>query len=67
MRRTWIKSSLERLLEGEIDNKARVYRMIARVYAVDRDYVTSLRFLEQAAEYSTQGKGNSVAADVLWV
>jgi spermidine synthase len=58
---------LERLLEVGGDNKAMVYRKIAQVYAVDRDYVTSLRFLEQAAEYSSQGKRNSVAADVLWV
>jgi tetratricopeptide (TPR) repeat protein len=58
---------LERLLEVEVDNQARVYRKIAQVYAIDRDYVTSLRFLEQAAESGTPGGRNGVASDVLWV
>jgi spermidine synthase len=58
---------LERLLEVEVDNKARVYRKIGQVYAIDRNYVTSLRYLEQAAEYGAQGEKNSVAADVVWV
>ena len=42
-------------------------RKIAQVDAVDRDYVPSLRYLEQAAEYSAQGGKPSVASDVLWV
>jgi spermidine synthase len=58
---------LERLLAVNVDDRARVYRKIAQVYAVDRDYVTSLRYLEQAAEYTAQGGKPSVAADVLWV
>jgi spermidine synthase len=58
---------LERLLEVEADQKAKPYRKIAQVYAVDRNYVTSLRYLEQAAEYGAQGTENSVAADTLWV
>jgi tetratricopeptide (TPR) repeat protein len=62
-----ILALLERLLEVEVDNKAKVYRKIAQVYAMDRDYVTSLRFLEQAAESGTQGEKNGAASDVLWV
>ena len=58
---------LERLLEVEVDNKAKVYQKIAQVYAMDWDYVTSLRFLEQAAESDTQGEENGAASDVLWV
>jgi len=58
---------LERLLEVEGDNKARIYQKIAQVYAIDRDYVTSLRFLEQAAESGTWGEKNAVASDALWV
>jgi tetratricopeptide (TPR) repeat protein len=58
---------LERLLQVDVDNKARVYRKIAQVYAVDRDYVISLRYLEEAAEYGAQAGENGVAADVLWV
>jgi hypothetical protein len=58
---------LARLLEVETEHRARVYRKIAQVYAVDRDYVPSLRYLEQAAEYGAQGGKPSVASDVLWV
>jgi len=58
---------LERLLEVEVDNKAAVYRKIAQVYAVDKDHATSLRYVEQAAEYSAQGEKKGVATDVLWV
>jgi tetratricopeptide (TPR) repeat protein len=58
---------LERLLKVQVDNKAKVYRKIAQVYAVDRDYATSLRYLEQAAEYGTQSEKHGVAGDVLWV
>jgi tetratricopeptide (TPR) repeat protein len=57
---------LERLLEVEVDDKARVYRKIAQVYAVDRNYATSLRYLEQAAEYAAQDEKHG-AADGLWV
>jgi tetratricopeptide (TPR) repeat protein len=62
-----ILALLERLLEVEVDNKTRVYRKIAQVYATDRDYVTSLRLLEQAAESGTQSEKNGAASDVLWV
>jgi spermidine synthase/tetratricopeptide (TPR) repeat protein len=58
---------LERLLEVEVDDKARVYRKIAHVYAMDRDYVTSLTFLERAAESGTQGEKNAAASDALWI
>jgi tetratricopeptide (TPR) repeat protein len=58
---------LERLLEVESERKARVYRKIAQVYAVDRDYVRALRYLEQAAEHGAQGQEDGVAADTLWV
>jgi spermidine synthase len=58
---------LERLLEVEVDDKAGVYRKIAQVYAVDRNYATSLRYLEQAAEYAAQHEKHGVAADGLWV
>jgi spermidine synthase/tetratricopeptide (TPR) repeat protein len=57
----------ERLLEMDVGNKARVYHKIAQVYAIDRDYVTSLRFLEHAAESGTQGDKNALSSDVLWV
>jgi lipopolysaccharide biosynthesis regulator YciM len=58
---------LARLLEVETEPKAKVYRKIAQVYAVDRDYVRALRSLEQAAEFGAQGQENGVAADALWV
>jgi spermidine synthase len=58
---------LERLLKVETEHKARVHRKIAQVYAVDRDYVRALRYLELAAEHGTQEQENSVAADTLWV
>jgi tetratricopeptide (TPR) repeat protein len=58
---------LERLLEVEPEHKARVYRKIAQVYAVDRDYVRALMYLEQAAERGAQGQENGVAPDTLWV
>jgi tetratricopeptide (TPR) repeat protein len=57
---------LERLLEVETEHKARIYRKIAQVYAVDRDYVRALRHLEHAAERGAQGQENGVAADALW-
>jgi spermidine synthase len=58
---------LARLLEVETEHKARVYRKIAQVYAVDRDYVRALRHLEHAAERGAQDQENGVAADALWV
>ena len=58
---------LERLLEVEVDNKARIYRRIAQVYAMEWDYVTSLKFLEQAAESGTQGEKNGATSDALWI
>jgi tetratricopeptide (TPR) repeat protein len=58
---------LERLLTGETEHKARVYRKLAQVYAVDRDNARALRYLEQAAEHGAQGQENSVAADALWL
>jgi tetratricopeptide (TPR) repeat protein len=58
---------LERLLRVDGDHKARTYRKIAQVYAADRNYVTSLRYLEQAAESGAQGEKHELAADVLWV
>jgi predicted membrane-bound spermidine synthase/tetratricopeptide (TPR) repeat protein len=58
---------LARLLEVETEPKAKVYRKIAQVYAVDRDYARALRSLEQAAEHGAQGQENGVAADALWV
>jgi tetratricopeptide (TPR) repeat protein len=58
---------LERLLKVDGDHKVRIYRKIAQVYAVDQNYATSLRYLEQAAEYGSQGEKHGVAADVLWV
>jgi lipopolysaccharide biosynthesis regulator YciM len=58
---------LSRLLEVETEHKARIYRKIAQVYAVDRDYVRALRHLEHAAEHGAQGQENGVAADALWV
>jgi tetratricopeptide (TPR) repeat protein len=58
---------LERLLEVDIDNKVRIYRKIAQVYAADRNYATSLGYLEQAAEYSIQNERNDITADALWV
>src|SRR5687768_8417226 len=51
---------LERLLEVDIDNKVRIYRKIAQVYAADRNYATSLGYLEQAAEYSIQNERNDI-------
>jgi predicted Zn-dependent protease len=62
-----ILTLLARLLQVEADNPARVYRKISQVYVVDWDYVSSLRFLEQAAESASQGGNNGVASDVLWV
>ncbi len=44
-----------------------MYRKIAQAYAVDRDYVRALGYLEQAAESAAQGQENGVAADALWV
>jgi hypothetical protein len=58
---------LERLLEVHVDHKVRIYRKIAQVYAVSRNYATFLRYLEQAAEYRTQGEKNGVSADALWI
>jgi lipopolysaccharide biosynthesis regulator YciM len=58
---------LARLLEVESEPKAKVYRKIAQVYTVDRDYVRALGYLEQAAESAAQGQENGVAADALWV
>jgi tetratricopeptide (TPR) repeat protein len=58
---------LERLLAVDVNDRARIYRKISQVYAVDRDYVTSLRYLEQAAEYSAQGGKHDANADALWV
>ncbi len=58
---------LERLLKADGDHRVGIYRKIAQVYAVDRNYATSLRYLEQAAEYSAQGEKPGVAADALWL
>jgi tetratricopeptide (TPR) repeat protein len=58
---------LECLLKVDGDHKAKTYRKIPQVYAVDRNYATSLRSLEQAAEYSAQGEKHGVAADALGV
>jgi tetratricopeptide (TPR) repeat protein len=58
---------LERLLEVDVDQKARIYRKIAQVYAVDRNYATALRYLERAAEFSIQNGQKGIAADALWV
>lgn len=58
---------LGRLLEVEGEPKAKVYRKVAQVYAVDRDYVRALRYLEVAAEHDGQEQENNVAADSLWL
>jgi len=58
---------LERLLAADVNDRARVYRKISQVYAVDRDYVTALRYLEQAAESNAQGGKHDADADALWV
>jgi spermidine synthase len=58
---------LERLLAVDVNDRARVYRRISQVYAVDRDYVTAMRYLEQAAENSAQGGKHDANADALWV
>jgi tetratricopeptide (TPR) repeat protein len=58
---------LLRLLEVEVGNPAQVYRKIAQVYAVDGDFVSSLKSIEQAAESASRGEKNSVTPDVLWV
>jgi spermidine synthase len=58
---------LERLLQVDVDNKAMVYRKIAQVYEVDRDYVISLKYLEEAAKYGAQAGENGVVSDALWV
>jgi predicted membrane-bound spermidine synthase/tetratricopeptide (TPR) repeat protein len=58
---------LQRLLALEVEDKAGVYRKMAHVHALDREYATALRLIEQAAELGLQKTAHAVSSDVLWV
>jgi tetratricopeptide (TPR) repeat protein len=58
---------LRRLVDLGVDHKARIYRKIAHVYTVDRNYPKALTYLEAAAEHAAKQGSNELPADHLWV